>query len=64
MPNKDNLNNLCNRDSNGWCEYCQCFATPMADKDDFHCVALENELQSTQYQEEDDFGRDLDCGKD
>lgn len=50
----ENLNNLCNRDSNGWCEKCQVFCTPMQEKDDFHCEALEHELQNQIYWTDDD----------
>lgn len=57
---KDNLNNLCGRDSNGWCEKCQVFCTPkqtvdshISEEDDFYCDALEHELQNNQYYEND-----------
>lgn len=45
----DSLNNLCNRNENGWCEYCQACAPKDRFTDDFVCIALEHELQNQDY---------------
>lgn len=50
----ENLNQLCNRDSSGYCYYCQAFAPPTEDGDDFYCLALEEELKNTDYYEDDE----------